>query len=153
MKDYTQISLKERQILHGYLEIGLTVGVISKKLSRHRSMIYREISRNKESKYLPYIANQKAISRASNGRMSKLQRDGYLLSYVTKALKKGWIPEQISGRMKFQKLTMYVQKLFINIFINQRIKNYITVCVINSPKDENAMSEKNNNAVLVVMSD
>jgi len=108
MKDYTQISLKERQSLHGYLEIGLTIKAISKKLSRHRSTIYREISRNKESKYLPSIANQKAISRASNGRMSKLQRDGYLLSYVTKALKKGWSPEQISGRMKFQKLTMYV---------------------------------------------
>lgn len=91
MKDYTQISLKERQSLHGYLEIGLTVRVISKKLSRHRSAIYREISRNKESKYLPHIANQKAISRASNGRMSKLQRDGYLLSYVTKALNKSLV--------------------------------------------------------------
>jgi IS30 family transposase len=109
MSNYTQLSMNERQSLCRYLEMGLSIKVISQKLSRHRSTVYREINRNKESsKYLPGIANQKAISRASNGRISKLQQDGYLRDYVIKALKKGWSPEQISGRMKYQKLTIYV---------------------------------------------
>src|SRR5688572_24779730 len=35
-------------------------------------------------------------------------KDGYLRDYVCRSLKKGWSPEQISGRMKYQKLTIYV---------------------------------------------
>ena len=109
MRDYTHLLMKERQSLYAYLEMGLSIEAISQKLSRHRSTLYREINRNKEcAKYLPGIANQKAILRASNGRRSKLQKDGYLRDYVVKALKKGWSPEQISGRMKYQKLTIYV---------------------------------------------
>ena len=108
MKDYTHLSLNERQSLCTYLEMGLSIKTTSQKLSRHRSTLYREINRNTEfSKYLPGVANQKAISRAYNGRVSKLQYDGYLRDYVVKALKKGWSPEQISGRMKYQKLTIY----------------------------------------------
>lgn len=100
--------MKERQRLCTYLEMRLSIKAISQKLSRHRSTLYREINRNKEfSKYLPGVANQKAVSRASNGRICKLQYDGYLRDYIVKALKKGWSPEQISGRMKYQKLTIY----------------------------------------------
>jgi len=101
--------MNERQRLYTYLEMGLSITVISQKLSRHRSSLYREINRNKEfGKYLPGIAHQKTILRASNGRISKLQSDAYLRDYVVRSLKKGWSPEQISGRMKYQKLTIYV---------------------------------------------
>ena len=89
--------------------MGLSVNTISQKLSRHRSTLYREIRRNKESgSYFPVLAHQKAIQRASNGRISKLKGNGYLRDYVVRSLKKGWSPEQISGRMKYQKLTIYV---------------------------------------------
>lgn len=90
MREYAHLSMNERQSLYMYLEMGLSKEVISQKLSRHRSTIYREINRNKElEKYLPGIANQKAILRASNGRISKLQKDGYLRDYLVKALEKG----------------------------------------------------------------
>ena len=109
MNNYRQLSLNERQSLYMYLEMGLSIKAISQKLSRYRLTIYREINRNKEpGKYLPGVANQKAISRAYNGRISKIHRDRYLRDYVVKALKKGCSPEQISGRMKYQKLTIYV---------------------------------------------
>lgn len=109
MSNYTHLSKNERQRLYIYLEMGLSIRSISEKLSRHRSTLYREIKRNKESdNYLPGVADQKANSRAFSGRRSKLERDGYLRDYVVKALKKGWSPEQISGRMKYQKLTIYV---------------------------------------------
>lgn len=109
MNNYTHLSMNDRQRLYTYLEMGVSIKTISQKLSRHHSTLYKEINRNKEfSKYLPGIANQKAASRASNGRISKLQHNGYLRDYVVKALKKGWSPEQVSGRMKYQKLTIYV---------------------------------------------
>nr|WP_240489594.1 IS30 family transposase [Legionella parisiensis] len=95
--------------LYTYLDMGLSIRSISKKLLRHPSTLYREVNRNKEHHvYLPGIAHQYAVSRASNGRRSKLEKDGYLRDYVCRSLKKGWSPEQISGRMKYQKLTIYV---------------------------------------------
>lgn len=60
----------------------------------HRSTLYRERNRNKESDlYLAMIAHQKAKSRAQHGRQNKIQKDGYLRDYVVKGLKKGWSPE------------------------------------------------------------
>ncbi|MBI2784986.1 MAG: helix-turn-helix domain-containing protein [Legionella longbeachae] len=101
MRDYTHLTKKDRQRLYTYLDMGLSIRAISKKLSRHPSTLYREVNRNKEHIYLPGIAHQKAVARASNGRGSKLD----LRDYVFRSLKKGWSPEQISGRMKYQKLT------------------------------------------------
>ena len=75
------------------MEMGLSISGIARKLSRHRSTIYKEISRNKEpGKYLPIIAHQKALERKKNGRTSKLERDGVLRGYVIRSLKKGWSP-------------------------------------------------------------
>ncbi|WP_069683630.1 IS30 family transposase, partial [Legionella parisiensis] len=109
MRDYTHLTLNDRQRLYTYLDMGLSIRSISKKLLRHPSTLYREVNRNKEHHvYLPGIAHQYAVSRASNGRRSKLEKDGYLRDYVCRSLKKGWSPEQISGRMKYQKLTIYV---------------------------------------------
>lgn len=108
MRDYTHLTKNDRQRLYTYLDMGLSIRAISKKLLRHPSTLYREVNRNKEHVYLPVIAHQKAISRASNGRRGKLDKDGYLRDYVCRSLKKGWSPEQISGRMKYQKLTIYV---------------------------------------------
>ena len=109
MGDYTHLSMKDRQRFSTYLQMGLSIKEISHRLDRHRSTLYRELNRNRDSGiYLPSIACQKASARAHHGRRSKLQKDGYLRDYVVRSLKKGWSPEQISGRMKYQKLTIYV---------------------------------------------
>ena len=117
---YTQLSVTDRRRLYVFLEMGLSVSDIARKLSRHRSTIYREISRNKElGSYLPIIAHQKALERNKNGRTSKLERNGVLRDYVIRSLKKGWSPEQISGRMKHQKLTFYLSHESIYRYIYQ----------------------------------
>jgi IS30 family transposase len=109
MGNYTQLSVNDRRRLYIFLEMGLSVSEIAQKLCRHRSTLYRELNRNRESEiYLPVVAYQKAKSRTQNGRQGKILKDGYLRDYVTRSLKKGWSPEQISGRMKYQKLTIYV---------------------------------------------
>ena len=53
---------------------------------------------------------------------NKLQQDGVLRDYTIRSLKKGWSPEQISGRMKHQKLSFYVCHETIYRFI-YRSKN------------------------------
>ncbi len=111
MSDYTHLSMKDRQRIFTYQQMGLSINEISRRLNRHRSTLYRELKRNKEYGvyfYLPSLACDKASERAHHGRRSKLEKDGYLRDYVVRSLKKGWSPEQISGRMKYQKLTIYV---------------------------------------------
>jgi IS30 family transposase len=88
--------------------MGFSIAAIAKKLSRHRSTIYRELSRNKEPEgYLPVVAHQKTQKRAEYKHLNKLQTDGVLRDYVVRSLQKGWSPEQISGRMKYQNVSFY----------------------------------------------
>lgn len=107
MGNYTQLSLTERRQLHAFLDMKLSLKEIAIRLRRHRSTIYREINRNQEHDYFPVVAHQKAHRRNKNGRGSKITTDGVLRDYVLKGLKKGWSPEQISGRMKHQEVTFY----------------------------------------------
>jgi transposase, IS30 family len=87
--------------LRGYSEI-------AKRLSKHRSSLYRELNRNKEPEgYLPILAHQKAQARPRFKRAPKIQTNGVLREYVIQGLKKGWSPEQISGRMKYKKVNFY----------------------------------------------
>ena len=87
----------------------LSIVDIAKKLGKHRSTLYRELDRNKEPEgYLPGVAQLKTDERAQQKRQNKIEKDGYLRDYVVRSLKKGWSPEQISGRMKYHKLTIYV---------------------------------------------
>lgn len=108
MGKYTQLSITDRRRLHIFLEMGLSITEIAKKLSRHRSTLYRELTRNQEEEfYLPGVAQEKAEARAAEKCPSKLEKNGVIRDYVIRSLKKGWSPEQISGRMKYHQLTFY----------------------------------------------
>lgn len=99
MGNYKQLTITDRRRLSVFLEMGLPVKEIAKKLDKSRATIYREIKRKKESeKYCGAIAHQKAKERAKANRSNKLKEDGILRDYVIRSLKKGWSPEQISGR-------------------------------------------------------
>src|SRR3990167_2482268 len=109
MGKYTHLSISDRRRFFTLLEMKLSITEIAKRLSKHRSTLYRELNRNSEAEgYLPKAAQLKTEERAKQKRPSKLEKDGYLQDYIIRSLQKGWSPEQISGRMKFHKLTIYV---------------------------------------------
>lgn len=110
MRHYTQLSKTDRRRLFIFVEMGLSVKDIALKMLRHRSTIYRELNRNIESGiYLPIVAHEKAQERAKNNRPNRLKDNAVIQDYVVRSLlDKGWSPEQISGRMKYQKLSFYV---------------------------------------------
>ncbi|HET9843162.1 MAG TPA: IS30 family transposase [Gammaproteobacteria bacterium] len=88
--------------------MGFSKSEIARGLSKHRSSIYRELKRSTEPNgYFPKVAQIKMLERAKQKRLSKLQTNGVLRDHIVRSLKKGWGPEQISGRMKYQKLTFY----------------------------------------------
>lgn len=108
MEHYTHLSMTDRRRLCTFLEMGLPITEIAKRLSKHRSTIHREIKRNSESEiYLPKCAQLKAEERAIQKKVNKINSNGILRDYVVSSLKKGWSPEQIAGRMKLNKLTFY----------------------------------------------
>ena len=113
-----------------FLEMGLSISEIAKRLDKHRSTLYRELNRNsEEEKYLPKAAQIRTEDRAQQKRLSKMEKDGYLRDYVIRSLQKGWSPEQISGRMKFHKLTIYACPETIYQFVYRSKNKTLYYCL------------------------
>lgn len=145
MGKYTHLSTTDRRRLHIFLEMGLLMSEIAKKLSRHRSALYRECNRNQEEEiYSHGIAQEKTERRAQEKRTTKLERDGVIRDYVIKSLQKGWSPEKISGRMKHQQLTFYVCPETIYQFIyKSNNKNLYRYLAYKKPKRRRHFARKN----------
>lgn len=81
MGEYTHLSITDRRRFYTFLEMGLSILEIAQKSGRHRSTLYRELNRNKEPEgYLPKVAQLKTEERAKQKRLSKIEKDGYLVS-------------------------------------------------------------------------
>jgi len=86
MGDYTHLSMSDRRRFHIFLEMGLSMAEIAKRLSKHRSTLYRERNRNQEEgAYLPGVAQEKAKEPAGPGRAEsgRAEVKGPDLSQVT----------------------------------------------------------------------
>jgi IS30 family transposase len=130
MGNYTHLSVSDRRRFSVLLEMDLSIAEIAKRLSKHRSTLYRELERNKEFEaYSAGVAQLKTEERAQRKRRSKIDKDGYLRDYIVRSLKKGWSPEQISGRMKFHKLTIYVCPETIYQFVYQSKNKELYHCL------------------------
>lgn len=130
MGNYTHLSMSDRRRLYTFLEMGLPIAEVAKRLSKHRSTLYRELNRNSEPEgYLPKTAQLKVEERAKRKRSIKLQTEGTLRDYVIRSLRKGWSPEQISGRMKYHKLSFYVCHETIYQFVYQSASKELYHCL------------------------
>ena len=92
MKNYTHISSRDRKRLFVFLDQGLSILTISEHLNRHRSTIYRELSRNQDTEtehYLPGIADQLRLRRCRYGRPNKIIAGNALYFYLLRKLKSG----------------------------------------------------------------
>jgi IS30 family transposase len=111
---YSQLDLDERRKIERWRQAGVAVDVIAEKLGRHRSTIFREIARNKFADaempeltgYFCVAANGKAKERRSRHR--KLVRHPTLCASIIERIKHGWSPEQIAGRLAFERSSVRV---------------------------------------------
>jgi len=130
VRKYTHLSISDRRRLYTFLDMGFSKSEIARRLSKHRSTIYREIKRNQTpAGYFPKVAHLKSVERAQHKRPSKFQTNGILRDYVVRSLKKGWSPEQISGRMKYHKLSFYACHESIYQFIYQSKSKVLYHCL------------------------
>lgn len=107
---HIELDSHERQVIEDMRLAKVPVAKIAEKLARHRSTIYREIERNSfaDSEMLELdgyhgkIAQKLAAERRYRRR--KLIRFPQLLDAVIEGFHAGWSPEQIAGRMRFEKV-------------------------------------------------
>ena len=126
MTDYTHLSMRDRCLIATFLSMEAKISTIALRSGRHRSTIYREIKRNKSGKrYMPGIAHEMAKQRHP-GPSNKLQTNIELNEYVLIGLRKGWSPEQISGRMKIEKKEFYVcpESIYRYVYRNKNLGLY-----------------------------
>lgn len=125
MSNYTRLCMKERCQLALFLDMGLKISEIAGRMDRHRSTLYRELSRNHtRGHYRPGLAHRQARRRHPR-KCLKLQSDKALYHYVYDRLTQGWSPEQIAGRMKREKKTNPICHETIYRYIYQQANNLI----------------------------
>lgn len=108
---HTKIAERERVLLSQWKREGLSNKECARRLRRHVATIGRELQRNKtrvavgrndwEMIYEPSHAQFVTEQRKQTAWLAKQPlKNKKIYSYVLKHLRKGWSPEQISGRLK-----------------------------------------------------
>lgn len=91
----------ERQIIERLYDQGNSAREIGRRISRHHSVIERELRRNSShGVYEADSAQRKCLRRLYGKKQKKLEKYPMLKKYVVKKLLADWSPEQISGRIK-----------------------------------------------------
>ena len=125
MKKYTQLTLNERHQIECFLQEGYTLISIAKKLNRSVSTIHAEKNRFVESHH-PYQADD-AQRQSENRRLfsKKPIINKKIWSRVRSLLKKDYSPEQISGTLKFQGISISHESIYQYIWKDKRNKGQL----------------------------
>ena len=121
MKKYKQLTLGLRYQIFAYKKQNYSISKIAKILEFNKSTISRELKRNsKNGYYSPEYAEIKSVSGDKNKRTNKKLTNKVKL-YISKKLKQNWFPEQISGRLKKDKIiSISHETIYRYIYMNQR---------------------------------
>jgi len=110
LKKYSRVSYEVRCQISALLQVKLSIPEIALRLGFNKSTIYREIKRNsiKASGSFSFSYNSLRAHKLAKNRYSRCKRKSIITANVEKiiqsALKEGWSPEQVSGRIKKEKL-------------------------------------------------
>jgi IS30 family transposase len=99
---YSQLSQEERYQIERLLEQGLKVSQIALRLGRHRSAVYRELSRAAGKRYLARTAQRHRIccGKRSSGNAPRYSSSTW--AHVRRRLTLQWSPQQIAGRAQLK---------------------------------------------------
>lgn len=117
MAKYKQITQEERYQIAALLAAGFNQSYIAAQLSRDKSTISREISRNKGPRsYQPKQANDKALQRRKTA-YKAVKMTSELITFVESKLREEWSPDQISGWLLIEcHMTLSHERIYQHIW-------------------------------------
>jgi transposase, IS30 family len=94
------LSLQDRLVIADGLLAGLSITRIADRIGKHKSTVSREVAERRiDGLYLPYQANQDAVTARVRPKESKLVTDQRLRAVVEEGLSRRLSPEQIANRL------------------------------------------------------
>jgi IS30 family transposase len=119
--------LEEREIIFGFLQKGLSLRDISKKLHRNVGTISRELDRHTKygRKYVPCHAHSESVRVGVKQRRKSALKNPTVFLFVRTSLRKElWSPELIAGRLpiKHPGQTICHETIYRYIYLNPRTK-------------------------------
>lgn len=115
---YKQLTREQRYQTNALLKTGHAKAEIAEVIGVHRATVYREINRNSGKRgYRPKQAHEKAVSR----RKGKSKRRIGLQDWqsVEEKLRENWSPEQISGTIQPEGLSVSTEWIYQYVYANQ----------------------------------
>ena len=128
MKKYNQLTQEERYHIKLMIASQIPILGIANTMGRHKSTIYRELSRNSGLKGYRYKqANNKANQRHRN-KHKQIKLTPVLKRYIRFVVgMKQWSPEQVSGRLKeFHNISIATETVYR--YIKLKEVAYILIC-------------------------
>ena len=124
MNHYKHFTLKEREMIKHYLDIGKNQTEIAMLLNQNKSSISRELKRNNiDEEYFPCEAQYSYIQRRLCCKSKKKLENPTLYKCVKNLfLNHQWSPEQISERLKVEGFNYTVS---YNTIIGESMKVYL----------------------------
>jgi transposase, IS30 family len=119
---YRQLSVEERHQIAAMRAQGVTMGVISSMLMRHRSTVYREVERNRSS----YDGAYRAVraGEKTNGRRRRSRRNRRYAAAdfepVDRMLREQLSPEQIVGRLRLEGVSVMSHEMIYRRILDDR---------------------------------
>lgn len=99
---YKHLSSEERDKIAVLRAKSYSYGSIARAIDRDKATVYRELGRNRSpiyNVYLPHKAEGRAKDRKSKSGKRQRLKSRIIRRYVIAKLRRGWSPEQISGKL------------------------------------------------------
>lgn len=109
MKNYKHLTVADRKAIEVLLNLNHTKKEIAKELGVDYTTVCREVKkRSTPNGYFAQTAHLEYLRFRKRSRKRKRLYHSETKNYVYTKLKDGWSPEQISGRMEFEKRSDYI---------------------------------------------
>jgi IS30 family transposase len=141
---YSLLALAERCQIMGLMSSGMSMRTIAKELGRSPSTISRELERNVvRGKYEPDKAQELAVSRLKRARNEPRKMRGELLDTVVDRLHRQWSPQQISGRLKLEGISISHESIYKHVWKDKKAGGSLFKNLRHCGKKYNKRSGKN----------
>ena len=120
MSTYAQLTREQRYQIKALLDTEHNQREIADLLGVHKSSIQRELKRNRGKRgYRPNQAHEKALSRRAKKALPRI--GAAVWSLVEKELCEDWSPEQVSGRLKEDKIFVSHERIYQYVYADKRV--------------------------------